>query len=67
MPPGRLGGKEDGLEVKPGEDIYTDPGETARYTDDWNPLNVNIRLAYCPKECYTDAIKTTGGITDEIH
>lgn len=28
---GRLGGKEDSLEVKPGEDIYTDPGEAARF------------------------------------
>lgn len=28
---GRLGGKEDGLEVKEGEDIYTDPDEAARF------------------------------------
>ena len=28
---GRLGGKEDSLEVRPGEDIYTDPGEAARF------------------------------------
>ena len=26
---GKLGGKEDDLEVKPGEDLYTDPGEAA--------------------------------------
>lgn len=31
---GRLGGKEDSLEVKPGEDIYTDPGEAARFTEE---------------------------------
>ena len=28
---GKLGGKEDDLEVKPGEDLYTDPGEAARF------------------------------------
>ena len=28
---GKLGGKEDSLEVKEGEDIYTDPGEAARF------------------------------------
>lgn len=28
---GRLGGKEDSLEVKPGEDLYTDPDEAARF------------------------------------
>lgn len=28
---GRLGGKEDSLEVKPGEDLYTDPEEAARF------------------------------------
>lgn len=28
---GRLGGKEDSLEVKAGEDLYTDPGEAARF------------------------------------
>lgn len=28
---GRLGGKEDSLEVKPGEDIYTDPAEAAYF------------------------------------
>lgn len=31
---GRLGGKEDSLEVKSGEDIYTDPGEAARFTEE---------------------------------
>lgn len=31
---GRLGGKEDSLEVKPGEDIYTDPGEAARFVEE---------------------------------
>lgn len=31
---GRLGGKEDSLEVKPGEDIYTDPGEASRFVDE---------------------------------
>lgn len=31
---GRLGGKEDSLEVKPGEDIYTAPGEAARFTEE---------------------------------
>lgn len=28
---GRLGGKEDGMEVKPGEELYTDPDEAARF------------------------------------
>ena len=28
---GRLGGKEDAMEVKPGEDIYTDPAEAVRF------------------------------------
>ena len=28
---GRLGGKEDSVEVKPGEDIYTDPDEAVRF------------------------------------
>ncbi|MDO4292422.1 MAG: class II fructose-bisphosphate aldolase [Eubacteriales bacterium] len=28
---GKLGGKEDAVEVKPGEDIYTDPEEAARF------------------------------------
>lgn len=28
---GKLGGKEDDLEVKPGEALYTDPGEAARF------------------------------------
>lgn len=31
---GRLGGKEDSLEVKPGEDIYTDPSEASRFADE---------------------------------
>lgn len=31
---GRLGGKEDSLEVKPSEDIYTDPGEAARFVEE---------------------------------
>lgn len=31
---GRLGGKEDSLEVTPGEDIYTDPGEAARFVEE---------------------------------
>lgn len=31
---GRLGGKEDSLEVKPGEDIYTDPSEAARFVEE---------------------------------
>lgn len=28
---GKLGGKEDDLEVKPGEDLYTDPGEAGPF------------------------------------
>lgn len=28
---GRLGGKEDAVEVKPGEDLYTDPAEAVRF------------------------------------
>lgn len=28
---GKLGGKKDSLEVKPGDDLYTDPEETARF------------------------------------
>lgn len=31
---GRLGGKEDSLEVKPGEDLYTDPEEAARFVQE---------------------------------
>lgn len=31
---GRLGGKEDSLEVKPGEDLYTDPDEAARFVQE---------------------------------
>lgn len=31
---GRLGGKEDSLEVKDGEDIYTDPGEAVRFVEE---------------------------------
>lgn len=31
---GRLGGKEDSLEVKAGEDIYTDPSEASRFVDE---------------------------------
>lgn len=31
---GRLGGKEDSLEVLDGEDIYTDPGEAARFVEE---------------------------------
>ena len=31
---GRLGGKEDSLEVKSGEDIYTDPDEASRFVDE---------------------------------
>lgn len=31
---GRLGGKEDSLEVKPGEDIYTDPDEAVRFVQE---------------------------------
>lgn len=30
---GRLGGKEDSLEVKEGEDLYTDPAEAALFTE----------------------------------
>ena len=31
---GRLGGKEDSLEVRSGEDIYTDPDEAARFVEE---------------------------------
>lgn len=31
---GRLGGKEDSLEVKAGEDTYTDPSEASRFVDE---------------------------------
>lgn len=31
---GRLGGKEDSVEVKPGEDIYTDPAEAVRFVEE---------------------------------
>lgn len=31
---GRLGGKEDSLEVKPGEDIYTDPEEARTFVEE---------------------------------
>lgn len=31
---GRLGGKEDSLEVKDGDDIYTDPSEAARFVEE---------------------------------
>lgn len=31
---GRLGGKEDSLEVKAGENIYTDPDEASRFVDE---------------------------------
>lgn len=31
---GRLGGKEDSLEVKPGEDLYTDPAQAAQFVSE---------------------------------
>ena len=31
---GKLGGKEDDVEVKPGEDLYTDPAEATRFVEE---------------------------------